>query len=218
MIAIGLNQGAFLAQLEELARQSRDPQGMRQAAVEAGARHLRAHFEKKDSSRRNRLGGRRQHFWNRVAQSVEAAAQDKTLFLRVVHPAFAHKLRGGVIRARKSRNLAIPLSRGAYGRSPADLRSESGVNLFFVKFRSGKAALASRLQGAQGLQTHYLLQPEARQRPESEPCRRWTKFKPPCSSRPAVTWTAKLKTTNELSHAARCRPRRSLARAQSARV
>lgn len=78
----------------------------------------------------------------------------------------AHKLRGGIIRPRNAKSLAIPMSNEAYGKSPKG-RQIAGLTLV-VSRRSRKAFLATKNPDGTIRELHYALVKSVRQRAQSE--------------------------------------------------
>jgi hypothetical protein len=103
---------------------ARNPRAVLVDAAREGGNRLKKHFREKDRSEANKLGGRRTHYWNRVAQSVSAPVPESAsrVVVNITDPTFAQKLFGGVIRAKRVRNLAIPQEPEAYGRARAIMR------------------------------------------------------------------------------------------------
>lgn len=98
------------------------PRGLMAAAGKRVAKELRQHFAEKDA-KGNRRGWHRSHFWNRrIRQSTSmTAATDNSAEVTIAAPEFIQKLRGGTIRPRRGRMLALPLtSRAKKARSPRE--------------------------------------------------------------------------------------------------
>lgn len=129
------------------------------------AKMLREHFGKRESQG-NKRGWPRKHFWAREGRqntsvtSISAAGAEVT----VASAAIAFKLKGGVIRAKRSRMLAIPLTARAY---KAGSPREGGFkDLFFVK--AGGRALLAIPGPRKTIKPQYLLTPSVTQRPDPD--------------------------------------------------
>lgn len=76
----------------------------------------------------------------------------------ITHPAFAQKLFGGPIVAKRAKSLTIPVEERAYGRTASTFEHETGLKLFFLK--TGKSAFANAVLATQekgGLTVEYVL-------------------------------------------------------------
>lgn len=95
------------------------------------ANDLKKHFRSRNA-RPNRLGGRRTNFWLEVARSVQSPVVVGATSVRVdiTHPAYAQKLHGGTIRAKRGKFLTIPIHPEAHGRAASVLERELSVTLF----------------------------------------------------------------------------------------
>lgn len=86
------------------------PKALNAAAGKRAERELKKHFLGKDREG-NRRGWVRSHFWNQIRQSTAlTVATDTGAIVEIAHPAIEQKIRGGIIRAKRGRNLAIPLT------------------------------------------------------------------------------------------------------------
>lgn len=77
----------------------------------------------------------------------------------------AHKLRGGVIRPRTAKNLAIPVSAEAYRSSPRDNKI---ADLKLITTSRGGKALATLTPDGAVDKVHYVLKPSVNQKPQPE--------------------------------------------------
>lgn len=169
MIGIILNDHGFIGRFDALIDQAKNPRAFLAVIGRELSNQLKTHFRLKDRNEPNKLGGPRSHFWNRVGQSVSNPAVDlpnRKITVSITHPAFAQKLLGGPIVAQRVKNLAIPEDAQTYERSPAIFEQETGLKLFFIRLRSGKGGLFTRLQGQKGIQFRYLLTPSVNQLPD----------------------------------------------------
>jgi hypothetical protein len=171
MIRITIGREPFRQKLKGLLNVVKRPRAMMAAVGREGANFLRKHFRQKDKDEPNRLGGRREHFWLKVMRSVQAPILSEggtRVTISITHPVYAHKLLGGIITAKRVRNLAIPQTPEAYGRSPRVFEQETGTKLFFVGTRGG-GVLASRKVSphfTDAFQVEYVLRRWVRQQPD----------------------------------------------------
>jgi hypothetical protein len=167
MIAVQVNSRDFSTKMENVIRQARNPRAVMAGVGREAANQLRRHFREKDRTQVNQLApDRREHFWLKVQQSVQAPVVDssgKTVTISITHPAYAQKVFGGTIHAKRVRNLAIPVEGQAYGRSPAVFEQETGLKLFFLRQR-GAGILAAVV--GRGIQVEYILTPSVTQAPD----------------------------------------------------
>ena len=89
----------------------------------------------------------------------------RTVTISVTDSRFAQKVFGGVIKAKRVKNLAIPLEPEAYGRSPRTFEAETGMALFFLR-ANGRSFLA-HAQDITDVKVFYLLTPSVNQQPDA---------------------------------------------------
>src|ERR1051326_4715156 len=104
-----------------LLAQARRPAGILQVVGRGVANLLKRWYRQRDREEPNRLGGPRTHYWLEVAGSVQAPVVEgeSAVTVTISHPTIAQKIFGGPIRAKRVRNLTIPETPEAYGRTPA---------------------------------------------------------------------------------------------------
>ena len=124
-----------------------------------GANDLKKHFRSRNSTP-NKLGGRRSNFWLQVASSVQSPVIAGTSSVRIdiTHPAYAQKLYGGTITAKRAKFLTIPVHPQAYGRTAAVFERETGIELF--RPQTSEGVLVRLLMGIGpdgGLTVYYVL-------------------------------------------------------------
>lgn len=168
MITIGINDAGAVAQLDALAARLKRPHSLSLILGREAVNQLRRHFQEKDRKEPNQLGGRRQHFWRSVAQSVQVprtSSDGQSVTVAVSHPAIAQKVFGGVIRAKRSRYLTIPVQKESYGRTAETFEREMGVKLFFLRPKDGRqqAYLVRGLPNEQ-IRIEYILKPSVNQK------------------------------------------------------
>lgn len=127
------------------------------------AKKLREHFGARERQG-NKRGWPKRHFWAREGRqntSVTAISADGAE-VTVASAAIAFKAKGGAIRAKRARNLAIPLTARAYA---AGSPREGGIkDLFFAK-AGGRAFLAIPIMRGKKktISPQYLLTPSVTQ-------------------------------------------------------
>ena len=125
---------------------------------------FRNRFFQLNTERPNRLGGKRQNFWNQVARGsaadpeprgTEASTDDQGVIVSINHVGIRQRIEGGVIKPTGGRKfLSIPAITEAYGTVPADwgFKPKSGGTqdsrtgrLHFVPTRNGGALVMNSL-------------------------------------------------------------------------
>ncbi|HXG49104.1 MAG TPA: hypothetical protein VNO52_15880, partial [Methylomirabilota bacterium] len=150
MIAVRIDKDGFVRDFRRIIATARRPRAVLAAAGREAANRLRAHFRARHRENPNKLGGKRQNFWLHVMRSTQSPVVDEganTVTISITHPAFAQKVFGGTIRAKRVRNLAIPQTAEAYGRAPSVLEHEAGIKLFVLR-ANGRAWLAAAQDGS----------------------------------------------------------------------
>lgn len=158
-------------ELLRIRAQVKRPRALMAAAGKRVERELRSHFLAKDSEG-NRRGWVRSHFWNkRVRQATSfTGATDTTAEVEIASPEFVHKLRGGTIRPKRGRALAIPLTnRAKKAGSPREwdddalfpLKTKRGLFLMIATLGKGRGGIKG-----QRLIAAYKLLPKVTHRPD----------------------------------------------------
>jgi hypothetical protein len=167
MISVRIDKDGFVRDFQRIIAGARRPRAVLAAAGRAGRNELVRHFRAKNRAEPNTLGGKRTHFWNAVARSTQAPVVDdgtNTVTITITDPRFAQKIFGGTITAKRARNLAIPQTPEAYGRSPRTFTAETGLALFF--FRKNGGAFLAHTTNLADLTIHYILKPSVHQDPD----------------------------------------------------
>jgi hypothetical protein len=141
-ITIDIPDPATLPSLLAIGRGVQNPE-LRQAAGRGITNALVDHFDHLESTRPNKLGGKRTHFWAKVAAAVhqpELVGGDGVK-VAIDHAGAAQRYFGGTIRPTKKQWLSLPARTEAYGN---DARKHK--DLHFVLFRRGLAALVQNQQ------------------------------------------------------------------------
>lgn len=118
------------------------PRPILAAAGKAVEVALKEHFARKEAQP-NKMGWPKTHFWGRRIRPATqlVRASDTEAVVSVSDPALAMRLRGGTIRPKEGKYLAIPARAEAYGRSP-----KTFDDLHFVPTGNGRGYLARNLQ------------------------------------------------------------------------
>lgn len=157
MIAVTFSSDGFRVKMQRILSTTRNPRAIMAAAGREGANELRKHFREKDRTP-NKLGGKREHFWRQVMQSVQSpivASSGHTVTIHITDPRFAQKVFGGRITAKKARALTIPVEPEAYGRATSTFEKETGVKLFLISPEFGEGMLAGQIGNA--IEVFYVL-------------------------------------------------------------
>lgn len=170
MITVTIGEEGFQAYFQTKVNATRRPRAMMLAAGRELGNQLKKHFRKKDQTEINKLNpGRREHFWNQIAVSVqqpEVSPDSAAVSVTIGDPRFAQKLFGGPIVAKNAEALTIPVSPQAYGRTARTFEAETGLKLFLIKTGKGKfenAVLAAHESAGAGFTVEYLLTPSVNQ-------------------------------------------------------
>ena len=157
MISIGISKDEITPHLKKVLAECGDP--LRAVLGRAGANVLRKHFRDRNTVG-NKLGGPRTNFWSRVAESVNAPHNaGKRIVIPINHPAISQKIFGGTISAKKVKNLAIPITAEAYGKSPRVMD-----NLHFAMTKAGVKLLGRTKDGK--FEALYVLKKSVYQAPD----------------------------------------------------
>lgn len=132
------------------------PTELNQVAGRAGVNLVRDHLYALNSARPNKLGGTRQNYYARAADSTHFTADERRARVTVSHVGFRLRRFGGVVRPVKSKALTIPLVAIAYGR----LAREFPDTFIWRNKKTGKAFVADK-NAAGVLRLLYLLVTEA---------------------------------------------------------
>lgn len=152
---------ATLQMLKKLGSVGASPAFIQAVLTGEIAELIAENFRKLNASR-NRHGS---NFYEK--EGVQRIQPDPTTGKIVVASRLvAHKLRGGVIRPRNAKSLAIPISAAAYGRTPKGGQI-AGLTLV-VSHRSRKAFLATKNPDGTIRQLHYALVKSVQQRAQPE--------------------------------------------------
>lgn len=112
------------------------PQAIGNAIREDLVTEVKTHLAGLDKSRANTLGGRRTHFYEKAADSVEHVLNDTELRIQIPHLGLAQRYFGGTIEPVNAQWITIPARSESYGR-----RAREFHDLRFVQFSGETAAL-----------------------------------------------------------------------------
>lgn len=160
MTTFVINAAGFQADLQRELEAAKRPVAVLKDMGREAQRQLKAHFLMKERTEPNKLGGTRQHYWLGVRGSVQnpvVEASDTQVRVSITDPTFAQKVFGGRITAKRAKNLTIPETPEAYGRTAATFEAETGLKLFVLK-GSMMAGLAAKFPDGQ-LVVEYVLKP-----------------------------------------------------------
>lgn len=93
---------------------------------------LRRHFRRRPP---NKKGWTSAGFWGQVADSVQEDYDAKSATIVVNDPRFLFKMRGGVLKPKRAKALAIPLAPEFYGVLPSTFPRD---RFFLIKDKKGK--------------------------------------------------------------------------------
>ena len=169
MMAIRIGDNALAADLAGFANFLKRPEALTRALGSDLRDRLRRHFQKKNNTEPNRLGGTRTNFWDRVGRSVtprpEVAPDGLSVSVSVTDPHFAQKLFGGTIRANKGKYLTIPVSSRAHGKTVSNMERDEHVKLVFVARSYGGMLIDPTDRGSGRVKVDYILKSEVHQQP-----------------------------------------------------
>ncbi len=157
MITIKLEKDEVTPHLRRLLKEGQSNSALSMVMGRAASNELKKHFREKNKTG-NKLGGKRTNFWGRVAESVSSVPVGGKI--PITHPAIAQKVFGGTITAKNRKNLAIPISPKAHGKSPRVFPL-----LQFAMTRSGTKLLGLK-DGEGGMEWLYVLKPSVNQDPD----------------------------------------------------
>jgi len=164
MLTIHFDDHGTVNKLEQLHGQARNPRQMMLACGRELGNQLKQHYQIRDRNQSNKLGGKREHFWLQVANSVQAPIVDASglvVSVSINDPRIAQKVFGGTITAKRAGALTIPQTPEAYGRAASTFEQETGFTLFLVKTQRGAALAIAAANG--GITIEYILTPSVTQ-------------------------------------------------------
>lgn len=116
MLTVRLTKDEITPDLRRILKNIQPGGALGKVLGRATANELKKHFRELNSKRPNKLGGKRSHFYNAVAASVQnPVSVSGGISVAISHPHIAQRLFGGTISPRKKKALAIPVHASAYG-------------------------------------------------------------------------------------------------------
>jgi len=124
--------------------------GVLKVGARGVSQYLRKFYREKNGREKNKLGGRRTHFWNRVGNTVNNGDPNNAnkaepivespgrVVVTIASPILPHKIKGGTIKPVRSgiQYLTIPLVAEAY-----EKRARRFPDLFVIKSKKGNLLL-----------------------------------------------------------------------------
>jgi len=125
---------------------------------------VRRHLRTRNTTHRNKLGGRRTNFWARASEAVNFEATPDGALVSVSQEGVLQQYRGGIIRPVNAKALTIPVHPKAHGKSAGEFK-----DLVYVKQKPGRRSLGlliSRPKGKQLGEVFFVLLRSVRQKPD----------------------------------------------------
>lgn len=132
----------FLSYIEAGILASED---INQVAGRAGTNTVKTHFRKLDSSRANKLGAKRSHFYAAAAAATSFRTVRDGAVIEISHTGIAQRFFGGTITPVNSKYLTIPARTEAYGRKASDFNDLEPL----IRYRNGKPRAVALVRRAQ---------------------------------------------------------------------
>jgi hypothetical protein len=130
-------------------------EGLHRVAGRAMGNRLRRHFRARNQGVDRKGGWPASNYWNMAAESVEARCDEEGAQVSVRKEGVLWHLRGGTIRPRNSKALAIPLQPGLKDKNPREVWPDRKGAFVWRDPKSDRAFLATGEDGK--LTLHYLL-------------------------------------------------------------
>ena len=122
--------------------------GVLKVGARGVSQYLRKFYREKNGREKNKLGGKRTNFWNKVGNTVNNGDPNHSnkaepiveapgrVVVTIASPILPHKIKGGTIKAKNVQYLTIPLVAEAY-----DKRARRFPDLFVIKSKKGNLLL-----------------------------------------------------------------------------
>lgn len=138
---IGLTKDTVTPELKSIVSTAKRPRALMQAGAKVTQKEVSDHLRKLQA-RGNKKGWPPQKFFAGKPTSVEknvgvSQITDQGFTVTIADPRFVHRITGGTVTAKRTKNLAIPLTAEAYAKSGKGSIKESMPGLFVVKFKRG---------------------------------------------------------------------------------
>lgn len=162
MITVRVESEELTRSLTRIIGLTQRPRSILQAAARSVRRDLQRHFRQRDRQA-NALGGRRTHWWARVAQSTQiASVTDQQAVVSISEPGIGMKVTGGVIRPVEAKALTIPLHPEAYGRRAKTVEMVTGLPLWRYRPKKGGPTFLAQTLNDDQIRIMYVLKSMAR--------------------------------------------------------
>lgn len=164
-MTLTLTSDTITPALQKLQRQAKNPRAIMIVASRGVSNLFKKHLRHLDRTHPNKLGGKRTHFWNEMAGTVNIASlSDRGASISISHPSAAHKHQGGTITAKRASMLTIPIAPEAHGRRASVLEAELGIKLFILN--TGAQLFLYGQQGREQPKAYYILKASVEQGPD----------------------------------------------------
>ena len=122
--------------------------GVLKVGARGVSQYLRKFYREKNGREKNKLGGKRTNFWNKVGNTVNNGNPNSAnkaepiveapgrVVVTIASSILPHKIKGGTIKAKNVQYLTIPLVAEAY-----DKRARRFPDLFVIKSKKGNLLL-----------------------------------------------------------------------------
>lgn len=166
MITLRIESAAFERSMRGLLQTSKRPRSLLQAAARSVRRAVIRHFRARDKQG-NTLGGRRTHWWARVARSTHlGSVTDRQAIISISEPGIGLKVYGGTVTPKVARALTIPIHPEAYGRRAGTIEAMTGMQVWRFTPRKGGPTFLARSLGDDTIRLLYVLKRSATHRPD----------------------------------------------------
>lgn len=121
-----INDAGFQVEFRAKIAKAKNPVAMLRNVGREVGNQLNAHFQMKNDTNPNKLGGRRTNFWLAVSKTINNGnlnnpqVSGNTVTVTINDPKFPQKVFGGRIVAKAAKALTIPLTPEAYGKTAGD--------------------------------------------------------------------------------------------------
>lgn len=166
MITLRIESAAFERSMRGLLQASKRPRSLLEAAARSVRRVVIRHFRARDKQG-NALGGRRTHWWARVARSTHlGSVTDRQAIISISEPGIGLRVYGGTVTPKVARALTIPIHPEAYGRRAGAIESITGMKVWRFTPRKGGPTFLARSLGDDTIRLLYVLKRSATHAPD----------------------------------------------------
>lgn len=146
--------------LSRVVSKLRRPEALVLPVARQAANLLRRHYRKLEQTAPNKMGGVRTHWWRQVHDSVHnpIMVSATAAAVAITQPGVVLRLKGGTVRPKQARALAIPVNRISYGVWARDWAFQHPDRpLFKIKGPRGTYLAAKAGEGSKRLVVLYRL-------------------------------------------------------------